>query len=154
MRVTLPGVTRTGDGFAMRFAGRAVTGFAGESVAAALVNAGEMVLRDGRGVHCGMGICGECAVVIDGRVRRACMTAAAAGMDIVPAPARAAAAAVASVATLADIDCDVLVIGAGPAGLAAARMAARAGVRVVNVDERAKAGGQYYKQPGDRKSVV
>ncbi|WP_426169501.1 FAD-dependent oxidoreductase [Sandarakinorhabdus sp. DWP1-3-1] len=153
MRVDLPGVTRTGVGFAMSFAGRPVTGFAGESVAAALVNAGELVLRDsaagdGRGVHCGMGICGECAVVVDGTVRRACMTAAAAGMAIAPAPARAAAAAPDPVPALADIDCDVIVIGAGPAGLAASRMAARCGLNVVCIDERAKAGGQYYKQPG------
>ena len=153
MRIDLPGVTRTGAGFGMTFGGRPVAGFAGESVAAALVNAGEMVLRhdaagDGRGVHCGMGICGECAVMVDGIARRACMTAASAGMTIVPAPARAAAAARAPVSALADIDCDVLVIGAGPAGLAAARMAARCGLRVVCIDERAKAGGQYYKQPG------
>lgn len=37
--------------------------------------------------------------------------------------------------------CDVLVVGAGPAGLAAARTAARAGRSVVLVDDRPEAGG-------------
>ena len=37
--------------------------------------------------------------------------------------------------------CDVLVVGAGPAGLVAALTAARAGARVVLVDERNQAGG-------------
>lgn len=37
--------------------------------------------------------------------------------------------------------CDVLVVGAGPAGLAAAVSAARAGARVVLADENAEAGG-------------
>ena len=37
--------------------------------------------------------------------------------------------------------CDVLVVGAGPAGLAAAQAAARAGARTVICDERALAGG-------------
>ncbi len=37
--------------------------------------------------------------------------------------------------------CDVLVVGAGPAGLAAALAAGRAGARVILVDEQAEAGG-------------
>ena len=37
--------------------------------------------------------------------------------------------------------CDVLVVGAGPAGLTAARVAAEAGARVLLVDERAAPGG-------------
>ncbi|GAA4214886.1 2Fe-2S iron-sulfur cluster-binding protein [Microbispora amethystogenes] len=37
--------------------------------------------------------------------------------------------------------CDVLVVGAGPAGIAAARVAARAGARVILADERPEPGG-------------
>jgi NADPH-dependent 2,4-dienoyl-CoA reductase/sulfur reductase-like enzyme len=44
-------------------------------------------------------------------------------------------------------DIDVLVVGAGPAGLRSAAAATRAGARVLVVDERAEAGGQYFKQP-------
>jgi thioredoxin reductase len=42
---------------------------------------------------------------------------------------------------------EVLVLGGGPAGLSAAAAAAEAGAEVVLVDERAKLGGQFYKQP-------
>jgi thioredoxin reductase len=45
-------------------------------------------------------------------------------------------------------DCDLLVVGAGPAGLAAAQKAAAAGLSVIIIDERSKPGGQYFKQPG------
>jgi NADPH-dependent 2,4-dienoyl-CoA reductase/sulfur reductase-like enzyme len=41
---------------------------------------------------------------------------------------------------------DCVVVGGGPAGLAAARTAARCGVRVVLIDENAELGGQYYRQ--------
>jgi NADPH-dependent 2,4-dienoyl-CoA reductase/sulfur reductase-like enzyme len=43
---------------------------------------------------------------------------------------------------------DVLVIGGGPAGLAAGAVVAGAGLSVALVDERATLGGQIYKQPG------
>lgn len=42
---------------------------------------------------------------------------------------------------------DVLVVGAGPAGLAAALSAARAGLRVTLVDENAEAGGTLLSEP-------
>jgi NADPH-dependent 2,4-dienoyl-CoA reductase/sulfur reductase-like enzyme len=41
---------------------------------------------------------------------------------------------------------ECVVVGAGPAGLAAARTAARHGVHVVLLDENAELGGQYYRQ--------
>ncbi len=69
--------------------GRMHTAFEGESVHAALLAAGYRILRrtDGtrqpRGVFCGMGICYECLVTIDGVPnRRACMTPVADEMKI------------------------------------------------------------------------
>lgn len=44
-------------------------------------------------------------------------------------------------------EADIVVIGAGPAGLAAATEAARAGARVIVVDVFQAAGGQYHMQP-------
>ncbi len=59
-------------------------------------------------------------------------------------------------AEIAERACDVLVVGAGPAGLSAAIAAARAGADVVVLDERAEAGGQYLKplapQPCQRRA--
>ncbi|MDG2404731.1 MAG: FAD-dependent oxidoreductase [Paracoccaceae bacterium] len=43
--------------------------------------------------------------------------------------------------------CDVAVVGAGPAGLAASQAAAEAGVKVICVDQFSRAGGQYHMQP-------
>ena len=44
------------------------------------------------------------------------------------------------------VKCDVLVIGAGPAGMSAALELAGSGMSVVVVDERHDAGGQFFKQ--------
>lgn len=49
---------------------------------------------------------------------------------------------------LASVNCDVLVVGAGPAGLAAARAAAGAGCRVVVLDDNPSAGGQIWRGAG------
>jgi NADPH-dependent 2,4-dienoyl-CoA reductase/sulfur reductase-like enzyme len=48
------------------------------------------------------------------------------------------------------LDADIAVVGAGPAGLAAASAAAGVGARVVVLDEYPEPGGQFYKQlPGE-----
>jgi D-hydroxyproline dehydrogenase subunit alpha len=43
---------------------------------------------------------------------------------------------------------DLLIVGGGPAGLAAAARAAALGLHVGLADERPALGGQIYKQPG------
>jgi NADPH-dependent 2,4-dienoyl-CoA reductase/sulfur reductase-like enzyme len=45
---------------------------------------------------------------------------------------------------------DIVIVGAGPAGLSAAIAAAQGGARVVVVDEYSKPGGQYFRQPQAR----
>ena len=68
--------------------GRTVRVPAGVSVAAALVNAGVSAFRssvpgEARGPLCGMGICHECRVTIDGIAhRRSCLVAVADGMVV------------------------------------------------------------------------
>ncbi|HET9793258.1 MAG TPA: (2Fe-2S)-binding protein [Thermoanaerobaculia bacterium] len=68
--------------------GRAISAEEGTTVAAALVNAGITAFRTSvtgapRGPLCGMGICHECRVTIDGIAhRRSCMIDVAAGMRI------------------------------------------------------------------------
>lgn len=89
------GISR-GAAFTFRFDGAPVTAYAGETIAAALMAAGERTLRGTRsgmprGVYCGMGVCFECLVVVDGRPGvRACTTPAKAGMEVafMPAPER------------------------------------------------------------------
>ncbi|SDI61727.1 sarcosine oxidase subunit alpha [Salipiger marinus] len=48
------------------------------------------------------------------------------------------------------LHCDVLIVGAGPAGLAAARAACAEGLRVVLVDENSEAGGTLLSEPQAR----
>jgi thioredoxin reductase len=50
--------------------------------------------------------------------------------------------------TTAGQACDLLIIGGGPAGLAAAATAGQHGLRAIVLDERPAPGGQVYKQPG------
>ncbi|MFO1150542.1 MAG: FAD-dependent oxidoreductase [Alsobacter sp.] len=142
----------------MSFEGRVLAARRGESLAAALVAHGVLALRQTRGgsergVFCGMGVCQECLVTIDGRANaNACMTV----VDRPMAVTRQVFPPVVSVASepdvrdpppLEDPGPDVLVVGGGAGGLAAAAVAAEAGARVLVVDERAKPGGQYFKQP-------
>ena len=54
------------------------------------------------------------------------------------------------------IETDIAVVGAGPAGLAAATAARESGARVLVVDAFSAAGGQYFMQPlgnGQHRSV-
>ena len=60
---------------------------AGVTVAAALHIAGASITRisvsgEGRAAFCGMGICHECRVLIDGQRRLACQTVCVAGMAV------------------------------------------------------------------------
>lgn len=51
------------------------------------------------------------------------------------------------------LSCDLAIVGAGPAGLEAATVAAKAGVRVICLDAFAQAGGQYAMQPSQEDSA-
>jgi predicted molibdopterin-dependent oxidoreductase YjgC len=68
--------------------GRAVSVTAGATVAAAVLASGEPAFRrsvtgEPRGPVCGMGICFECRVTIDGRAHvRGCQVVCRDGMDI------------------------------------------------------------------------
>ena len=138
------------------FEGKTIRGRRGESLAAALTAAGERELRiasDGsrRGLFCGMGVCQECLVEIDGRAgQRACMTKlerpiAVRRQSFLPA-AREAAGQPLQPPGGEILGPDILVLGGGAGGLNAAIGAARAGAKVVLVDERPVPGGQFYKQ--------
>ena len=132
----------------------------GETVAAALAAVGITALRharngEARGLFCGMGVCFECLVTVDGRPgQRACMTKVGDGMQVAAhrddrpsVPAEEMAPLVPPPVDRApETDRDLVVIGAGPAGLAAAEAAVRAGVAVTVLDERPEPGGQYFKQ--------
>lgn len=63
--------------------GQAVTVPAGTTVAAAVMRAGVMAFRRDRGPLCGMGICFECRVTLNGRAHeRSCQTVCEPGMEV------------------------------------------------------------------------
>ena len=68
--------------------GEPVEARAGETIAGALLAAGRRTIRrtdkrdEPRGLYCAMGACWECAVLIDGRTVRACLTPAAPDLSV------------------------------------------------------------------------
>ncbi len=140
---------------ALTFDGTPVPIQSGASVAAALTQAGYRGFRQtakgaARGIFCGMGVCQECLVAIDGVPnQRACMTLAREGARVetqVAFPSLKDATPVPAAEPARILEPDVAIIGGGAGGLAAAIAARRAGASVVVLDERKVPGGQYYKQ--------
>jgi len=77
----------------IRFDGQEIEALPGETIAAALAAADIVAVRQARsgaprGPFCGMGVCFDCLVTVDGRPsQRACLTKIEAGMDVRSAPA-------------------------------------------------------------------
>lgn len=128
---------------------------AGDSVAAALVASGKLALkRDNsgapRGLFCGMGTCFDCQVSVDSRpAQRACLTEVRPGMKIRSLAYRAGipqSGAASQEDQPERLECDALIVGAGPAGMSTAVQLAESGVSVIVADERPESGGQFFKQ--------
>lgn len=134
------------------FEGRPLDAVPGESIAAALAASGEYGLReagpaDRRGVFCGMGVCHECLVTVDGVPgQRACMRPVRDGMSVGRHPARPQLGPETPALPHRELEPDLLVVGAGAGGLSAAAAAAELGASVIVLDERRHPGGQYFKQ--------
>ena len=88
MRLPLGPELERGPLVAIVLDGERVEAYKGETIAAVLLAQGEIRTRhtaggDPRGVFCGMGVCFDCLVVVDGVPNtRACMTPVADGMAI------------------------------------------------------------------------
>jgi D-hydroxyproline dehydrogenase subunit alpha len=141
----------------LTFDGQAIAVRPGQTVAGALYGAGIRSWRttriDGRprGLFCGIGACFDCLVTIDGvSGQRACLAPARSGSVVsgtsVPAPSPGR-----SLVEAAAVHYDVIVVGGGPAGLAAAATAALGGVRVALLDSGRQPGGQFWRhREGER----
>lgn len=137
------------------FDGQDLLGMAGEAVSTALFANGITRFsehpKDGapQGIFCANGQCSQCAVLIDGIVKKSCVTPLRAGMDIRTLhglPVLPADDTPIEESASPNLDCDILVIGGGPSGLAAAVELAERDFRVLLVDDKAELGGKLVLQ--------
>ena len=82
-------VVRRGEGFEIEVNGIPRQAFEGETVASVMLASRTRTLRktrkaeEPRGLFCGIGVCYDCLVVVDGRANvRACMIRATLGMSV------------------------------------------------------------------------
>ena len=142
----------------IEFEGRLINGRKGESLAATLTHAGIRSFRKTktdaeRGIFCGMGVCQDCLVEIDGVPKqRSCMVKIEKPVSVRKDradqdPSRLTRTYLPT--TIDDVATqtpEVLILGAGPGGLSAAIAARTTGAEVMVLDERSIAGGQFFKQ--------
>jgi NADPH-dependent 2,4-dienoyl-CoA reductase/sulfur reductase-like enzyme len=165
VRVKVKGVDSYGPPCTFEFNGKKQEGVIGDSIASALINSGEYGLRntegtEKRGVFCGMGVCNECLVNVNGEEGLlACMTQLKPDMEItnqsqhISKPDFETESKTEQLPEIA-FSPDVLIIGAGPAGMSVAAKLGKAGKDVLLIDERKASGGQYFKQPSDDFSIA
>jgi NADPH-dependent 2,4-dienoyl-CoA reductase/sulfur reductase-like enzyme/Pyruvate/2-oxoacid:ferredoxin oxidoreductase delta subunit len=137
------------------FDGQPMVGYAGEVISSVLFANGVKRFsehqKDGapQGIFCANGQCSQCSVLVDGVVRKACVTKLVAGMDIrtvhglpelLPDDTDAVIPAIPVITT------QVLVVGGGPSGLSAAAELAERGLDVVLVDDKETLGGKLVLQ--------
>lgn len=133
--------------------GKKVSAESGYTIAAALHQAGYPVHShslDGRGrsLACGIGKCGACEMLVDGKIRRICI----AKVDGVKEVKEICGDSAAEPQKIASIDkkrilrTSVVIVGAGPAGLAVREEFAKYGVDNIVIDNNDKIGGQFTMQ--------
>ncbi len=137
------------------FDGVTLKGYEGEALSSALFAAGHTRFSEHRkdgapqGIFCANGQCSQCTVVIDGLARKSCVTPLAAGMDVRTLrgiPVLPADDTPRGAVRKRELSTDILVIGGGPSGLAAAMELAGMGFKVVLADDKETLGGKLVLQ--------
>lgn len=125
----------------------------GFTIAAALHQAGFPVHTHSldnrnRSLECGIGKCGACEMLVDGVVKRICITPVDGVKDVaeIPAGFHSATAVRSNGAARKVYRTTVAIAGAGPAGLAAREVLNRHGVPNLVIDSNDHIGGQFLMQ--------
>ena len=135
--------------------GEPLSARSGEVISAALFANGIRTFshhhRDGapQGIFCANGQCAQCTVVADGLPVKACMAPVREGMRVEPLmglPTLPELASAPDTHPIDTIEVECLIIGGGPAGMAAAIELGKAGVRAILVDDKDRLGGKLVLQ--------
>ncbi len=136
------------------FNGKSVTGIEGEAVSSALFAMGIHIFghhhadESAQGMFCANGQCSQCTLLINGIPLKSCIVPLKAGMKIgsleglpelgdLPGP---------DVRRPSRVDTDVLILGGGPSGMAAAIELGKNGVSTIIVDDKDRLGGKLVLQ--------
>ncbi|HBL17001.1 MAG TPA: sulfurtransferase [Elusimicrobia bacterium] len=137
------------------FDGRELSALEGEVLSSALFANGVKVFshhpKDGaaQGMFCANGQCAQCSVVVDGLSVKSCITPVRAGMKVETLRGAARLPRLARVqefGRVEELDVDVLIIGGGPSGLAAAVELGKLNVRTLIIDDKSRFGGKLVLQ--------
>jgi glycine/D-amino acid oxidase-like deaminating enzyme/Fe-S-cluster-containing hydrogenase component 2/thioredoxin reductase/bacterioferritin-associated ferredoxin len=135
------------------FNGEIIEGEQGFTIAAALHQAGFPVhshsLRDrNRSLECGIGKCGACEMLVDGSIKRICITKVDGVKEVgeVPKDYTPKQDEVDQYEAINVYKTQVVIVGAGPAGLACREELNKNGIQNIVIDNNDKIGGQFLMQ--------
>ncbi len=149
---------KRGKKLTFRFDGKPIEAYAGETIAAALHASDIQVLSHSlkhhrpRGFFCAIGKCSSCMMEVNGVPNvKTCLVLAEDDMEVRSQTGWGRLEFVngkneLSRIEIPNLETDVAIVGAGPAGLSAAVTASRFGVNVMIFDESPEIGGQLVKQ--------
>ena len=135
-----------------QYEGKTVKGQRGKTIAAALHQAGFPVHShsiDGRerSLECGIGKCGACEMLVDGKIRRICITLVDGVKEVREIPKDYQPDYSENPQKEVKIyKTTVAIIGAGPAGLACREQLNKFGIANLVIDNNARIGGQFNMQ--------
>ena len=133
--------------------GNKVTGYKGYTIAAALHQAGFPIHSHSlqgreRSLECGIGKCGACEMLVDGKIKRICITKVdgVKKVEEIPHDYLPAASDPDKNRDISVYKTRVAIIGAGPAGLACREELNKMGISNIVLDNNDKIGGQFNMQ--------
>lgn len=135
------------------FEGKEINGEMGFTIAAALHQAGypihsHSLTNRERSLECGIGKCGACEMLVDGQIRRICITRVDGVKEVreIPKNYNPYIAELQKNVPIKVYKTSVAIIGAGPAGLAAREELNKHGIQNIVIDNNDKIGGQFLMQ--------
>ncbi len=146
---------KPGEDISFSWNGEKLTGKKDEMISSALFANGIHIFghhyRDNapQGMFCANGQCSQCLVIANGLAVKSCMTSLKQGMNVESVegvPGIPEADVQNECRTVEILDVEVLIIGAGPAGLSAAIELGKLGIETLLIDDKDKPGGKLVLQ--------